>query len=48
MEKAIEEFMLYTNHYIQISDNRILKIEHTTRVMNLCEEIEKYIEKRIN
>src|SRR5574344_837580 len=41
MEHAIEEFKIYTNDYVKISDNCTLKIDHTFRVMKLCEEIAK-------
>lgn len=39
MKDAIEEFKKYTNHYINLSDMCVLKVNHTFRVMNLCEEI---------
>lgn len=41
IDRAIEEFVIYTNPYIEISDNCTLKIDHTLRVVKLCEEIAK-------
>ena len=41
VEKAIQEFIIYTNPYIKLSDNCRLKIDHTLRVVELCEEIAK-------
>ena len=41
VEKAIEEFIIYTNPYIELSDNCTLKIDHTLRVVKLCEDIAK-------
>lgn len=41
IDKAIEEFMIYTKPYIAISDKCALKIDHTLRVVKLCEEIAK-------
>lgn len=39
MEQAIEEFKKYTNSYLKFGDMCKLKVDHTFRVMNLCEEI---------
>ena len=44
MEDAIEEFKKYTNHYINLSDMCVLKVNHTFRVMNFCEEIAKSLD----
>lgn len=41
IEKAIEEFKKYTSNYLEYGDMITLKINHTLRVMNLCEEIAK-------
>ena len=41
IEKAIEEFKKYTNNYLEYGDMITLKINHTLRVMDLCEEIAK-------
>ena len=41
MNREIEEFKIYTKPYIQISDSCTLKIDHTFRVMDLCERIAK-------
>lgn len=41
MEQAIEEFKKYTNNYLNLSDMCILKVNHTLRVMDLCEKIAK-------
>ena len=39
MEQSIEEFKKYTKDYLNLSDMCLLKVNHTIRVMNLCEEI---------
>ena len=39
MDRAIEEFKIYTDSYIEISDNCVRKIDHTFRVMELCKKI---------
>jgi len=41
MDKAIEEFKNYTNNYLEYGDMITLKINHTFRVMNLCEQLAK-------
>lgn len=47
MQKAIDTFLEYTNSYVSLSNdshdvyNITLKIDHTFRVMDLCEEIAK-------
>ena len=41
IEKAIEEFKKYTSNYLEYGDMITLKINHTLRVMDLCEEIAK-------
>ena len=38
---AIKEFKNYTSKYIELGDSVTLKIDHTFRVMKLCEEIAK-------
>lgn len=44
MDSKIEEFKKYTNNYINISNMCILKVNHTMRVMNLCEKIAESLE----
>ena len=39
IENAIKKFKEYTDNYKDISERCILKIDHTFRVMNLCEKI---------
>jgi len=39
IEKAIEQFKNYTNDYINLSSKCVLKVDHTLRVMDLCEQI---------
>ena len=39
LEKAQQEFLLYTNAYKNLNRMCELKINHTFRVMNLCKEI---------
>ena len=39
MNKAIIEFLNYTNDYLKCGGRIDLKIKHTFRVMRLCEEI---------
>ena len=41
MEEAIQEFKNYTDKYLEYGKMINLKINHTLRVVNLCEEIAK-------
>lgn len=41
MEKAIAEFKTYTNNYLDYGEMITLKIDHTLRVVDLCEKIAK-------
>ena len=41
LDNAVAEFINYTNNYVELSDNCTLKIDHTFRVMAICEEIAK-------
>lgn len=41
MDKAIEEFKTYTNDYLEYGEMIELKINHTLRVVDLCERIAK-------
>ena len=41
MKEAIEEFTKYTNNYLKYGDMIKLKINHTLRVVDLCERIAK-------
>ena len=41
MDKAKEEFIKYTNNYLNYGNMIELKINHTFRVMDLCEKIGK-------
>ena len=41
MDFNIDEFKIYTDNYSYLGDPVILKIDHTFRVMKLCEEIAK-------
>ena len=41
MDKAIEEFKNYTNNYLEYGTMITLKINHTLRVVELCEKIAK-------
>ena len=43
IEKAIQDFLNYTKPYTEISNMCTLKVDHTFRVMNLCEQIAKSI-----
>lgn len=39
MEEAIKQFQLYTDSYLNISDMCKLKVNHTFRVLDLCQKI---------
>ncbi len=39
MEHNIEEFKIYTDDYLYLGDPILLKVDHTFRVVDLCEEI---------
>lgn len=39
MKQEIEQFLLYTKNYISLGENITRKIEHTFRVIELCEKI---------
>ena len=39
MKEKIEAFKKYTNHYINLSDRCISRVNHTMRVMELCGKI---------
>ena len=41
MEEAIDKFIEYTNNYLKYGDMIKLKINHTLRVVDLCERIAK-------
>jgi putative nucleotidyltransferase with HDIG domain len=41
MEHNIEEFKIYTDNYLYLGDPILLKVDHTFRVVDLCEEIAK-------
>ncbi len=41
MEHNIEEFKIYTDDYLYLGDPILLKVDHTFRVVDLCEEIAK-------
>lgn len=41
MEEAIQEFKNYTNNYLEYGEMITLKINHTLRVVDLCEKIAK-------
>ena len=41
MQEAIEEFTKYTNNYLEYGEMIQLKINHTLRVVDLCERIAK-------
>ena len=41
MDKAIEEFKSYTNNYLDYGEMITLKINHTLRVVDICERIAK-------
>ena len=41
---AIEEFENYTSKYVELGDSVTLKIDHTLRVMRLCEEIARSLD----
>ena len=41
MDYNIDEFKIYTDNYTELGDPVILKIDHTFRVVDLCEEIAK-------
>ena len=41
MKEAIEEFTKYTNNYLEYGEMIQLKINHTLRVVDLCERIAK-------
>ena len=41
MKEAIEEFTRYTNNYLEYGEMIQLKINHTLRVVDLCERISK-------
>ena len=41
MQEAIDKFTEYTNDYLEYGDMIKLKINHTLRVVNLCERIAK-------
>lgn len=43
MKEAIQEFMNYTNNYLEYGEMITLKINHTLRVVELCEKIAKSI-----
>ena len=43
IQDAIKYFLDYTEPYNDISDMCVLKVDHTMRVMNLCERIAKSI-----
>ncbi len=43
LQKAIQDFIDYTEPYNEISEMCTLKVHHTIRVMNLCETIAKSI-----
>ena len=43
INKSIQEFKLYTSKYDSLDDMIILKINHTFRVMDLCEVLAKSI-----
>lgn len=43
MKEAIEEFKKYTNNYLDYGDMIELKINHTLRVVDICENIAKSI-----
>ena len=44
MEDAIKEFKKYTDSYKQYGEKIILKINHTFRVIDICEKIAKSLE----
>ncbi len=41
MDYNYDEFKIYTNKYLELGDSVILKVDHTFRVVKLCEEIAK-------
>ncbi len=41
MEHNIEEFKIYSEDYLYLGDPIVLKVDHTLRVMDLCEQIAK-------
>ena len=41
MDYNIEEFKRYADDYLELGDPIVLKIDHTLRVVELCEEIAK-------
>lgn len=41
MDYNIDEFKIYTDKYLYLGDAAILKVDHTFRVIELCEEIAK-------
>ena len=43
MKEAKSEFLKYTNNYLKLSNMCILKVNHTLRVVELCERIAKGI-----
>lgn len=44
MQEAIQEFKNYSNNYLEYGDMITLKINHTLRVVELCEKIAKSLD----